>query len=43
VSLPEPGPSLYVVRTQPSEHCVSTVESAAMAISYSFPLCSVSF
>jgi len=41
VSLPEPGPSLYVVRTQPSEHCVSTVESAAMAISYTFFLCSI--
>ena len=32
MSLPESGPSLYVVRTQPSEHCVSTVESAALAI-----------
>lgn len=33
VSLPELGPSLYVIRTQPSEYCLSTVESAALAMS----------
>ena len=29
----EVGPSLYVVRTQPAEGCLSTVESAAHVIS----------
>lgn len=31
--MPELGRSLYVIRTQPSEKCLSTVESAGLAIS----------